>query len=103
MKQQAIGIRLPQLLLKQIDRLSRQEMEDRSTVIRKLVFIGYISLRKERAVEAYRRGQLTFSAAAKAAGLTPWEMEQALVEHGVTSTYTIADLERETRLLQQRH
>ena len=61
------------------------------------------TLRKGRAIDAYRKGHLTFSAAAKEAGLTLWEMEQALVECGATSTYTIADLERETRLLQQRH
>lgn len=99
MKQEAIGIRLPREMLKQIERLSKEDMEDRSTVIRKLVIIGYSSLCKEKAAAKYRNGRLTLSEAAHQAGLTVWEMEQYLIEQGFRSNYSIEDLTREVQLL----
>ena len=99
MKQDAIGIRLPKDVLSRIERLSREEHEDRSTIIRKLVILGYADLVKEKAAEKYRGGKVTFSEAAHQAGVTLWEMEKYLVEQGYKSAYSAEDLERELHLL----
>jgi len=40
----AIGIRLPKEILEKIEEISKDEMEDRSTVIRKLVIEGFLIL-----------------------------------------------------------
>ena len=101
MKQTAIGIRLPQSVLKQIEKLSRREMEDRSTIIRKLVLIGYVNFMKERTADEYRKSHLTMSEAAHQAGLTLWEMERFLVEQGFTSSYSLDDLMKEIRSLER--
>ena len=97
---QAIGIRLPKDILKQIEKLSKDEMEDRSTVIRKLVLIGYKDFMKRKSAEGYLKGSMTLSEAAHQAGLTIWEMEKYLVEQGFKSSYSIEDLEREMKILQ---
>ena len=60
-------------------------------------------VRKEKAVEEYKKGRLTLSAAAHCAGLTVWEMEQYLVERGFQSSYSIDDLKRELHLLESHH
>ena len=99
MKQDAIGIRLPREVLSRIEKLSSEEHEDRSTIIRKLVMLGYSDLVKEKAAEKYRSGRLTLSEAAHQAGLTLWEMETYLVERGYKSAYSVEDLERELHLL----
>lgn len=99
MKQDAIGIRLPKEVLSRIEKLSSEEHEDRSTIIRKLVMLGYSDVVKEKAAEKYQRGRLTLSEAAHQAGLTLWEMESYLVERGFKSSYSVEDLERELRLL----
>ena len=99
MKHTAIGIRLPNEVLKHIEQLSKEDKEDRSTVIRKLVIIGYSNLRKERAAAQYRKDGVSLSEAAHRAGLSLWDMERYLVEQGVASSYSTDDLERETRLL----
>ncbi len=96
---QAIGIRLPKDVLRQIEELSKEELEDRSTVIRKLVMIGYRDLMQRKAAEDYVKGSITLSEAAHKSGLTLWEMEKYLVEQGFKSSYSIEDLERETKLL----
>ncbi len=99
MRQDAFGVRLPKDMLVRIEKLSRDEHEDRSTVIRKLVMVGYAGVMKEKAADKYVGGKVTLSEAAHQAGLTVWEMEQYLVGRGFTSSYSIEDLERETRLL----
>lgn len=99
MKQDAIGIRLPKDMLSRIEKLSREAHEDRSTIIRKLVMLGYADLVKEGAAEKYRRGKTTLSEAARQAGLTLWDMESYLVERGYKSSYSVEDLEKELRLL----
>ena len=97
---QAIGIRLPREVLEQIDELSKSEMEDRSTTIRKLVMRGYKDTMIMKAAEDYKKGNITISEAAKNAGLTIWEMEKHLVEQGFKSSYSIEDLDEETRLFE---
>ena len=100
MKQEAIGIRLPREVLKQIEKLSKEEHEDRSTVIRKLVIVGYATVQKAKAAAKYQKGEVTLSEAAHEAGLTLWEMERFLVEQGYQSGYSTEDLKREMRLLE---
>lgn len=98
---QAIGVRLPKEVIEQIEELSREEMEDRSTVIRKLVLIGYKDLMQKKAAQEYLKGRITLSEAAHRAGLTIWEMEKYLVEQGFRSSYSVEDLERETKMMKK--
>lgn len=95
MRQDAIGIRLPKDVLSRIEQLSSEEHEDRSTIIRKLVMLGYADMVREKAAEKYRSGRVTLSEAARRAGLTLWEMESYLVEHGYKSGYSVEDLDKE--------
>ena len=95
-----IGIRLPKEILDKIDRLSTEEMLDRSSIIRRLVMIGYLDLLKKKAAEEYVQGKITFSEAAHRAGINLWEMEQYLVERGYKSDYSLEDLEKEMELLE---
>ncbi len=96
---QAIGIRLPKEILKNIQKLSKEELEDRSTIIRKLVMVGYKDFIKKKAAENYIKGNITISEAARQAELTVWDMERYMVEQGFVSDYSIEDLERELKLL----
>mgnify|MGYP001594091798 CR=1 FL=1 len=95
----AIGIRLPKEVLKIIHKLSKEELEDRSTIIRKLVMMGYKDFIKRKAAENYVKGTITISEAASQAEFTIWEMEKYLVGQGFVSNYSIEDLEKELKLL----
>ena len=96
---QPIGIRLPREMMEKIDRIGKQEMADRSTIIRKLVMAGYYDFMKKKTSEEYIKGNITLSEAAEQAGLTIWEMERYLIENGFKSSYSIEDLEKEIKLL----
>ncbi len=96
---EAIGIRLDSDMLKKIEKLGKEEVLDRSTIIRQLVYLGYKDLIKKKSAEEYVKGEITFSEAARRAEMTIWEMEQYLVENGYKSSYSIEDLGKEIKLL----
>jgi len=96
---EAIGIRLDKTILRKIEELSKEEVLDRSTTIRKLVYLGYQNIIKKKAAEEYIKGKITLSEAASKAELTIWEMEQYLVESGYKSSYSIEDFSTEIKLL----
>lgn len=96
---QPIGIRLPDDILREIDKVSKKEIQDRSTIIRRLIILGYSLFRKQTASEEYIKGNITLSEAAKQADITLWEMEKFLVDQGYKSDYSIEDLDEEMKLL----
>jgi predicted HTH domain antitoxin len=99
---EAIGIRLDDDFMSKIEKLSKEDVADRSTTIRKLIYEGYKSLMKKRAAEEYRKGKITISEAAKKAELNIPEMEQYLVDSGYKSEYSVEDLRREMKIFEKR-
>ena len=96
---EAIGIRLDGEFLKKIEVLSKEEALDRSSIIRKLVYLGYQDFIKKKSAQSYKEGKITLSEAAHKTGLTILEMEQYLVEQGFKSSYSIEDLDNELKLM----
>ena len=94
---QAIGIRLDKDFLKKIESLSKEEITDRSSIIRKLAVIGYENLIKSKVAQKYKEGKITLSEAAHQAEITIWEMERYLIEQGFKSSYSIEDLNNEIK------
>lgn len=94
---EAIGIRIEDDFLEKIEKLSKEEVEDRSTIMRKLLSLGYTQALKKRAAESYQQGKITLSEAAARAEITIWEMEKFLVEQGFVSSYSLEDLQEEVR------
>lgn len=95
----AVGVRIEDKFLSEIEALGREEHLDRSSTIRVLLLEGYKNYMKRKAAEAYMRGEVTISRAAKKAGVTIWEMQQHLLSIGFVSRYDITDLEEEVKLL----
>lgn len=100
--EQPIGIRLPKEIMRKIEELSKKQMEDRSTIIRKLVILGYVKLMKEKAAQEYIQGKITLTEGARQANLTVWEMERYLIEQGFKSEYSVEDLESELKMLKKK-
>lgn len=96
---EAISIRLDKDMLKKISKLEKEEVLDRSTILRKLITICYADLIKKRVAEDYVKGKITLSEAAHRAELTVWEMEQFLIEQGFKSSYSLKDLKEELKTL----
>ena len=98
---EAIGIRLDKETLKQVDYLSGEESTERSTIIRKLLKIGFQEINKEKSAQAYREGKITLTEAAHRAGLTLWDFQHYLVDKGFVSSYSVENLSEELELLRK--
>ncbi|OGS50984.1 MAG: hypothetical protein A3K65_04915 [Euryarchaeota archaeon RBG_16_68_12] len=79
------SLRIPEPLLKAVRYLARREHLDESTATRQLLALGAT----EYAVRLYREGKITLNEAAGIAGLTPREMIEALLDHGVKGNVTV--------------
>lgn len=97
---EAIGIRLDDNFLRVIDQISKEESLDRSTMLRKILNLGFSDFMKQKAKEKYISGQITISQAAKMSNLTIWEMQKYLTEGGYRSEYSIKDLEDDLKLME---
>ena len=95
-----MGIRLEKSFLDKIEKISKNEDLDRSTVIRNLMKIGYNEMIKRKAAEKYVKGEITLSEAAKSADLSIFSMERYLIENGFKSQYSIKDLKEELKILE---
>lgn len=98
---EAIGIRMDEGLLRKIDKISKNENADRSTIIREMIRLGYRDFLLDRVASAYIEGKITLSQAAKVAEVTIWEMEKYLVDKGFRSSYSLEDLENEMKILEK--
>ena len=98
---EAIGIRLSKEVLEKIEKISKEDISDRSTTIRKLILLGYQNFIIAKAAGEYIQGKITLSEAAAQAELTVWEMEQRLIERGYKSSYSIEDLDLDLRALKR--
>ena len=96
---EAIGVRLEDEFMRKIEKIGKEEVLDRSSIIRKLLQLGYYSFIQKKAAEEYLKGKITLSEAAARAEMTLWEMEGYLVELGYKSGYSIEDLEKEANLI----
>lgn len=96
---QALGIRLDEDILSQIDSISREDDDDRSTTIRKMILKGMRERNKEKARDDYIRGKLSLSGAADKAGVTLFDFREYLVSTGFVSSYSVEDLMNETTQL----
>jgi len=97
---EAIGVRIDEEFLKKIDKISKDEVLDRSNTIRKLMYLGYKDFIMMKAAEDYLKGKVTMTEAASSAEVTVWEMELHLVEkQGYKSSYSIQDLDDELKLI----
>ncbi len=78
-------IRLPKNLVKAVTRWAKLENVDESTAIRQLLSIGVEGF----AVRLYEEGRMTLNEVAELADVSPREMIDILISHGVRGNITL--------------
>jgi double-stranded uracil-DNA glycosylase len=99
MTTEQINIRLAADLVSALERVAQVESTDRATVIRRLLEASLRDWETERAVEAYRRGDVSLGRAAEEAGLTQWELLELLHDAGIAYPLDVDDVEGRLREL----
>ena len=97
----AIGVRLDQKLLAELNKIAKLEHLDRTTIIRKLLFKAVSEYKAIEAMNRYKNKKISISKAAIEANMTIFEFEKYLIDHDYKSDYLLADLEQELELFQK--
>jgi metal-responsive CopG/Arc/MetJ family transcriptional regulator len=97
----AVGIRIDQSLLSDLNEIAKSEHLDRTTIIRKILFKAVNEYKVQQAMERYKKGVVSISRAAVEANMTVFEFVKYLIDHDYKSKYSIEDLERELILFEK--
>lgn len=79
-----ISGRITKEQFKILDKIAELERTDRSAALRKIVDIGSKEYFKKKAVEMYRKGEISIGKASEIARVSPWEMYEILEREGIS-------------------
>lgn len=100
-KEQMVGARLPEGLVRDLELVEGVEQADRSTTVRKLLSRAVADWKRAHFARQYADGRMTMARAAKEAGVTLWEMMDYLRQQKVAVQYDLEDLEHDMRVIRQ--
>jgi len=90
-----LNLRVPESIVDELEQIAAEEQVDRTAIVRRLLVDGMRRWRLERALRLYEQGQLTKERAAELAGVSIYEVMDALRERGAAAQYTIAELQED--------
>ena len=96
-KEQMVGTRLPQDLVRELERIERTEQSDRSTTVRKLLAKAIGEWKLEHYARLYGDGKLTLARAARDAGVSLWEMMDYARSRKISAQYDLGDFEQDLK------
>jgi predicted HTH domain antitoxin len=99
---ESVTARLPQEMLKEVERLAEREKVDRSELIRRLLNSALQQKKIEDGLEAYREGAVTLWKAAEIAGVSLREMMELVKEKQIPVPYTLDDLRRDMEYVRRK-
>ncbi len=98
-----LNIRIPESLVKELEHIAAEEHADRTSIARKLLTEGVQRWRLAHALRLYEQGQITKERAAEIAGVSIYDILDALRQRGTVAQYSLEELREDLTLLQQRH
>lgn len=92
---ETVSGRLPEDLVEGLDELGEATGRTRSDVLREVVQRGLDEARLERALDAYRRGEVSLGRASEMAGIPITVLLDELRAEGIQRSYDVDELERD--------
>ena len=102
MNTKRISVTIPEDLLEESEKLAKERMEDRSTIIRQLIAKGLKQEKRKRAIEMYLDGKLSLEEAAEDANISIWKMLDLLKERKIPIRYRGRDAEKEIKEIRKK-
>jgi len=96
-----ITTRVEEKLAKLIDQIAKKEGMDRSTVLRRFLLKATKEWLIEESLKDYENAKITLWQAAKRCNLSLWEMIKEVKERSIHIPYTIEDLRKDIRVLNE--
>ena len=98
---QSITSRLPDALVKEIERISEIEKLDKSSVVRRLLARAIDEWNMDHAVAAFQKGEISMGLAVEMAHVSIWAFLAKLHELKIPISYDVADLEEDLKYVQE--
>ena len=96
-KEQMVGTRLPDAVVRDLEAIEQVEQADRSTTIRKLLSRAIQEWKLEHYSRLYGTGKFTLARAARQAGVSLWEMMDYVKTKKITAQYDLEDFKRDLK------
>ena len=101
-KEQMVGTRLPDTVVRDLEAIEEVEQSDRSTTVRKLLARAIQDWKLDHYSRLYGNGKLTLARAAREAGVSLWEMMDYVKTKKITAQYDLEDLQRDLKTVAAR-
>lgn len=96
-KEQMVGTRLPDTVVRDLEAIEQVEQADRSTTVRKLLSRAIQEWKLDHYSHLYGSGKLTLALAAREAGVSLWEMMDYVKTRKITAQYDLEDFQRDLK------
>jgi len=95
MKLDRISVTVPKEIIEKSDKIAKEKLEDRSTVIRELLALGLHQYITEEALKQYGEGKISMENASEMAEVSIWKFLDLLKERRIPIRYDLDDLKKE--------
>src|SRR5437762_14137066 len=97
-KEQMVGTRLPDTVVRDLAAIEEVEQSDRSTTVRKLLYRAIQDWKLDHYARLYGDGKLTLARAAREAGVSLWEMMDYTRTKKIAAQYDREDFQRDMKM-----
>ena len=98
-KEQMVGTRLPETIVRDLETIEEAEQSDRSTTVRKLLYRAIQDWKLDHYARLYGDGKLTLARAAREAGISLWEMMDYTRTKKIAAQYDLEDFQRDLKMV----
>ena len=98
-KEQMVGTRLPETIVRDLETIEEAEQSDRSTTVRKLLYRAIQDWKLDHYARLYGDGKLTLARAAREAGVSLWEMMDYTRTKKIAAQYDLEDFQRDLKMV----
>ena len=95
MKLDRVSLTIPKEILEKSEKIAKERLEDRSTVMRELLSLGLKQYMIKSALEQYVEGKVSMERAAEMADVSIWKFLDILRERRVPIRYDLEDIKKE--------
>lgn len=101
-KEQMVGSRLPEEMVRDLEMIERVEQTDRSTIVRKLLYKAIGEWKQEYWAKQYGEGKASLARAAREAGVSLWEMMDYLRQKKIPAQYDMEEWQKDLATVYRR-
>ena len=96
-KEQMVGTRLPDELVRDLEAIEEAEQSDRSSTVRKLLYRAIKDWKLDHYARLYGDSRITLARAARQAGVSLWEMMDYARSRKIPAQYDLEDFRKDLK------